>query len=214
LLLISPDFVNSDNCYNQAEQAMARYESGEAKVIPILLSPVNWPETSFGKLRPLPINEQPISSWTSQGLSILPRNFDTAKSADQLIHESTAPTIRTLLRQAGVPETKFEKEGTRIPQGSKKSWEWIGPIIFIGQEMLNDVAVPIMLNVISSYLYDIFKGHRHDAEVTLEYVVETVEQTNIGEKREYKRITFKGTPNDLKAFDVNMLKQLTRKTTK
>jgi hypothetical protein len=65
------------------------------------------------------------------GIAILPRNFDTAESADELIHESTAPTIRVLWRQAGVAETRLEKEGMKIPQGSRKSWEWVGPIIFI-----------------------------------------------------------------------------------
>ncbi len=66
--------------------------------------------------------------------------------------------------------------------------------------------------MISNYIYDIAKGHHHDAEVTFEYVVETVEKIKRGERREYKRITLKGSPRELKEFDANRLKQLTEKS--
>lgn len=55
LLLVSPDFINSDYCYDiEMKQAMARYERGEALVIPIILRPVHWQGTPFGKLQALP----------------------------------------------------------------------------------------------------------------------------------------------------------------
>lgn len=145
-------------------------------------------------------------------LTILPRNFDTADSPDELIHEGTTPTIRSLLRQAEVEETRLEKDGDKIPYSARESWEWVGPILYISQWMLTNAALPTTINLISNYIYDIAKGHRHDAEVTLEYVVETVEKTKRGEKREYKRITMKGSPNELKEFDANWLKQLTEQS--
>lgn len=148
------------------------------------------------------------------GLTILPRNFDTAISVGDLVHESTAPTIRSLWRQVGVSESRLEREGMKFPQGSKKSWEWVGPIIFISQAMLNNAVVPITLNMISSYLYDLLKGHFHEAEITLEFVVERIEQTKRGETREYKRITIKGSPKEIEALDVNKLKQLAKKARK
>src|SRR6266480_3613729 len=43
LLLVSPDFMNSDYCYGiEMKQALERHERGEAKVIPIILRPVYW----------------------------------------------------------------------------------------------------------------------------------------------------------------------------
>src|SRR6266446_10995658 len=43
LLLISPDFMDSDYCYSvEMKRAMERHEQGEARVIPIILRPVNW----------------------------------------------------------------------------------------------------------------------------------------------------------------------------
>jgi hypothetical protein len=41
LLLISPDFMNSDYCYSiEMKRAIERHECGEACVIPIILRPV------------------------------------------------------------------------------------------------------------------------------------------------------------------------------
>src|SRR5215470_2977934 len=111
------------------------------------------------------------------GLAILPLNFDAADSYDELIHENTTPTIRTLLRQAGVQETRLEQNGDKIPLSARKSWEWVGPIIYISQWMLSNVALPVTINMISSYLYDITKGHHDDAVATLEFVIETIETT-------------------------------------
>src|SRR5947209_17543230 len=55
LLLISPDFLDSDYCYSkEMGRAMERHELGEARVIPIILRHVYWHKTPFGKLQALP----------------------------------------------------------------------------------------------------------------------------------------------------------------
>src|SRR5690349_20709716 len=57
LLLISADFVASDYCYGiEIQQSLQRHDAGEARVIPILLRPVNWRGAPFGKLTALPSN--------------------------------------------------------------------------------------------------------------------------------------------------------------
>jgi hypothetical protein len=62
LLLISPDFLNSHECYDiQMSRAIERYELGEARVIPIILRPCAWRSTPLQKLMPLPKNGEPIS---------------------------------------------------------------------------------------------------------------------------------------------------------
>src|SRR5437899_11887808 len=41
LLLVSPDFMDSDYCYSkEMQKAMERHSRGEARVIPVLLRPV------------------------------------------------------------------------------------------------------------------------------------------------------------------------------
>src|SRR5437588_11104297 len=67
LLLISPDFMVSDYCYSkEMKWAMNRHEHGEARVVPVILRPVDsWKEAPFGKLQALPRDAVPItdSSW-------------------------------------------------------------------------------------------------------------------------------------------------------
>src|SRR5215471_18662367 len=42
LLLISPDFMNSEYCYSiEMKRALERHDNGEARVIPIILRPVD-----------------------------------------------------------------------------------------------------------------------------------------------------------------------------
>src|SRR5690349_18464615 len=66
LLLISPDFLASDQC-NAFEMslAMKRHEAGEACVIPIILRPVYWQDEPFSKLQVLPSGGKPVKSWTN-----------------------------------------------------------------------------------------------------------------------------------------------------
>ncbi|HMR68126.1 MAG TPA: TIR domain-containing protein, partial [Anaerolineae bacterium] len=67
LLLVSPDFIASDYCYDQEmKRAMERHEAGEAIVIPVILRKTNWTSAPFSKLQALPKNAKPVKSWTDQ----------------------------------------------------------------------------------------------------------------------------------------------------
>ncbi len=64
LLLVSSDFLASDYCYGiEVQRALARQNAREVRVIPILLRPVDWQSTPFGKLQALPSNGKPVTSW-------------------------------------------------------------------------------------------------------------------------------------------------------
>jgi tetratricopeptide (TPR) repeat protein len=64
LLLISPDFIASDYCYDiEMKRAMDRHDAGEAVVIPVFLRPVIWKGAPFGKLNALPTDARPVTSW-------------------------------------------------------------------------------------------------------------------------------------------------------
>jgi hypothetical protein len=48
LLLVSADFLASDYCYDrEMRRALERHDAGEARVIPVILRPVNWHEAPF-----------------------------------------------------------------------------------------------------------------------------------------------------------------------
>jgi replicative DNA helicase len=68
LLLISADFLASDYCYDiEMKRAMERHERRETRVIPIILRAVdNWQATPFGKLKALPTDGKPITSWQNR----------------------------------------------------------------------------------------------------------------------------------------------------
>ena len=67
LLLVSPDFMNSDYCYSiEMKRALERHVAGEARVIPIILRPVDWKHSPLGKLQALPKDGKPVTNWPDQ----------------------------------------------------------------------------------------------------------------------------------------------------
>src|SRR5438270_6547102 len=69
LLLISPDFMESDYCYNiEMKRALERHEAEKASVISIILRPVSWEDAPFAKLQVLPTDAKPVTSeaWYTQ----------------------------------------------------------------------------------------------------------------------------------------------------
>jgi hypothetical protein len=67
LLLISADFLASDYCYDiELKRALERYESKEARVIPVILRSTDWQHPPFDKLAALPTNGRPVTDWPNQ----------------------------------------------------------------------------------------------------------------------------------------------------
>ena len=67
LLLISSDFVASPYCYDvEMKRAMERHEAEEARVIPVILRPVDWEEAPFGQLLALPTDGEAVTLWDNQ----------------------------------------------------------------------------------------------------------------------------------------------------
>ena len=66
LLLVSPDFLASDYCYErEMQQALERHEAGEARVVPILIEPCDWATSPLRQLKALPRDGKPVSDWTN-----------------------------------------------------------------------------------------------------------------------------------------------------
>ena len=68
LLLISADFLASDYCYDlEMGRALERHNAGEARVIPIILRPLDnlW-KAPFGKLQALPTDGKAVTLWDNQ----------------------------------------------------------------------------------------------------------------------------------------------------
>lgn len=88
LLLVSPDFMNSEYCNTvEVPRAMQRHEAGEARVIPILLRHVDWEGAPFSRLLALPSNGQPVTSWPDQDEAFL----DIARGIKKAVQELSGP---------------------------------------------------------------------------------------------------------------------------
>jgi hypothetical protein len=84
LLLVSPDFLASDYCYDfELKKAMQLHKANLARVIPIILRPVDWQSAPFGRLQALPKDGKPITQWPNRDEAFL----DIAKAIRQACNE-------------------------------------------------------------------------------------------------------------------------------
>lgn len=92
LLLVSPDFMASKYCYDiEVKRAIARHETGEAVVIPIIFRPVDWHTAPFGKLQALPKDGKPVTSWINPDEAFL----DIARGIRNVIEDLNKPSSVT-----------------------------------------------------------------------------------------------------------------------
>ena len=66
--LVSADFIASDYCWDiELTRALERHDKGEARVIPVILRPVDdWQAAPFGKLQAAPTDGRPVTSWPNR----------------------------------------------------------------------------------------------------------------------------------------------------
>jgi hypothetical protein len=62
LLMVSPEFRTSEMCQYEVDEAMKR--RSQVRIIPIILRPIDWSSTPYGKLQPLPKNGKPVAEAT------------------------------------------------------------------------------------------------------------------------------------------------------
>ncbi len=111
LLLVSPDFMDSDYCYGiEMQQAIERHNAGEACVIPIILRYVSWRGEPLGKLQALPTDGQNqrgsrVQEVDAEALAKLREEMQRRIEADRLLLEADkfAPDLferERLIKQA------------------------------------------------------------------------------------------------------------------
>lgn len=127
------------------------------------------------------------------GITLLPVNFETAKSREELLYAGTVPTIRKLLRQNGIEETRIEKPQDKFPYTEHNAFEWAGPLVFVGNSIIasSPYLIDLCIGVISNYVTDFFKGIPGKKKVKLDVVVEKSKQ------KEFKLIHYEDGPEGL-----------------
>ncbi len=72
LALVSPDFLNSQYCYEaEMQAAIKRHDSGEIVIVPIILEPCDWMSSPLKQFKALPRDGMPVSTWTNQNTALL-----------------------------------------------------------------------------------------------------------------------------------------------
>lgn len=95
LLLISPDFMHSDYCYGkEMTHALERQENGTARVIPIILRPVEYEGAPFSRLLALPTDAVPVTD----------RKWRTRDEAFRDIAQGIRKVVKELLSEQWVYE--------------------------------------------------------------------------------------------------------------
>ena len=139
LLLVSPNFMNSDYCYSKEMiRAMERHESGEACVIPIILRQTYWQQAPFGKLQALPSDGLSIASWSNQdqafinvveGISKIIEKLNKTHEEQQLfkIQQEKDEIMFILQRQLELYQSRAERLQTDLStiQQRIKELEWL-----------------------------------------------------------------------------------------
>lgn len=88
LLLISPDFINSDYCYRrEMRTALRRHRRGTARVIPIILRPVDWIKTPVGRLLAVPRDGKPVTTWQRRDDAFLDVATSVRRTAEEMLAE-------------------------------------------------------------------------------------------------------------------------------
>jgi hypothetical protein len=106
LLLISPDFINSDYCYRrEMRAALRRHAKGQARVIPIILRPVDWARTPIGKLLATPRDAKPVTTWYRRDDALLDVAQSVRHAAEEMTAERTAMSTAVLKRN---PQTSIK----------------------------------------------------------------------------------------------------------
>ncbi|MEY3218653.1 MAG: hypothetical protein RIT27_10 [Pseudomonadota bacterium] len=131
LLLVSDNFLASDYCWGkEMERALQRHEEGTARVIPIILKPVDgWYQAPFGKLQALPKDAKPISTWSNEdeayaniaaGIRKVAENMSknskitSNKSAQKTETESGSSKSRRLQRRIDELESQLDLISKRL----------------------------------------------------------------------------------------------------
>lgn len=145
LLLISADFMASDYCYDvEMKRALERHETGEARVIPVILRWVDTTGAPFAHIQALPKDARPVSAWPDRDEA-----FDNVSKGIRRV-------INTLWGQTGTAEP-FAGGGTPAPAESQapavSGGLFMTRLINPQQRGASDIVSTVWLNVVGDTQY-------------------------------------------------------------
>ena len=105
LLLVSPDFLASDYCYEkEMQRAIEKHNKNESVVIPVILEPCDWKQSPFGKLQALPAEGKPISKFANMNDAYL----EVVEGVKEVINSKFNSSKKESTKIASTRESKSE----------------------------------------------------------------------------------------------------------
>ena len=102
MLLVSPDFIASDYCYDiEMKRALERHTAGDAIVIPVILRPCDWHGTPFGTLNATPPDGKAITQWPNTDEAFLHVAKSVRQAAERWQHAHASSSPATAQEKAG-----------------------------------------------------------------------------------------------------------------
>jgi WD40 repeat protein/GTPase SAR1 family protein/predicted MPP superfamily phosphohydrolase len=176
LLLVSPDFIASEYCYDvETKRALERHAAGEAVVIPVVLRPVDWLNTPLAELQSLPRDNRAVTTWPNQDAAFV----EIAKGIRQAVEQ--------LLRPSAAPKPTSEPEATAAPRFITKQLQHPPTRILHLSDLhfgANDDPI-VRLQPLVSDLRDRREGLGIE---NLDYLVISGDLTNRGAYEEFERV--------------------------
>src|SRR5207248_9070304 len=94
LLLISPDYIASEQYDTEVTRAMERHDAQEATVIPINLRPTaGWRDAPFGKLQSIPRVGKAITEMSNRDAAFEQAAREIREVVERLRHDSAHSTF-------------------------------------------------------------------------------------------------------------------------
>jgi hypothetical protein len=116
LLLISPDFINSDYCWKmELAHALERHNRGTAVVIPVFLRAVDLAEAPFANLLGLPTDAKPVTEWPNRDQAFLNVAIGIRRVAEKIRGEH-ADGMSDRERKTSAELAAVQRDAERIAQ--------------------------------------------------------------------------------------------------
>lgn len=166
LLLVSHYFLASDYCYDiEMKRALEKHESGDARVIPIILDHCDWKNAQFEKLIALPKDGQPITDYPNQNKAFLEIVEGLRKVISKNQSEGSKPAEK--VRTSKPVQKTSTTNKTKDPQRSSN--------LRVKKNFTDKEKDDFLVNVFE-YIYKFFKNSLEELEERNRFIDTNIER--------------------------------------
>ena len=135
----------------------------------------------------------------SEGIAILPLNFETATPTTTIEQSMGALAIGKLFKMNDVPCSEIRRENEKPSYMGYRSAEWVLPTLFFSAALLseNPAIVSVSLGVIANFLTDTFKETGRKQTGKVDIVIETEKNKS----KTCKKISYEGPIDEMSKLD-------------